>query len=93
MSDLIQRITGPGRRTPQSKIDLTPRTKRVIELAVEEAHKLGHHYISTEHLLLGLARQGDGVAIDILRQMGVSPEQIRRETTRAIQENPVPAGG
>ncbi len=93
VSDLVQRITGPGRRTPQSKIDLTPRTKRVIELAVEEAHKLGHHYISTEHLLLGLARQGDGVAIDILRQMGISPEQIKRETTRAIQENPVPAGG
>ena len=92
VTDMIQRITGPGRRTSQSKIDLTPRTKRVIELAVEEAHKLGHHYIGTEHLLLGLARQGDGVAIDILRQLSISPEQIRRETTRAIQENPVPAG-
>jgi len=93
LSDMIQRITGTGRRTSQSKLDLTPRTKRVIELAVEEAHKLGHHYIGTEHLLLGLARQGDGVGIDILRQMGISPEQIRRETTRAIQENPVMAGG
>jgi ATP-dependent Clp protease ATP-binding subunit ClpC len=91
--DLIQRITGPGRRTSQSKIDLTPRTKRVIELAVDEAHKLGHHYIGTEHLLLGLARQGDGVAIDILRQLGVSPEQLRRETTKTIQENPAYAGG
>jgi len=93
VSDMIQRITGPGRRTPHSKIDLTPRTKHVIELAVEEAHKLGHHYIGTEHLLLGLSRQADGVAIDILRQFGISPEQIRRETTRAIQENPVLAGG
>jgi ATP-dependent Clp protease ATP-binding subunit ClpC len=93
VADMIQRITGPGRRTAQSKIDLTPRTKRVIELAVEEAHKLGHHYISTEHLLLGLARQGDGVAIDILRQFGISPDQLRRETAKAIQENPVLAGG
>ena len=93
VTDMVERITGPGRRTSQSKVDLTPRTKRVIELAVEEAHKLGHHYIGTEHLLLGLVRQGDGVAIDILRQLGVSPEQIRRETNKAIQENPVPAGG
>ena len=91
--DLVERITGPGRRTSQSKVDLTPRTKRVIELAVEEAHKLGHHYIGTEHLLLGLARQGDGMAIDILRQLGISPEQLRREATKTIQENPVYAGG
>ena len=49
---------------------------------MDEAHKLGHHYIGTEHLLLGLMRQGDGVAVDILRQLGVSPEQIRRETSR-----------
>ena len=90
--DLVERVTGPGRRTPQSKVDLTPRTKRVIELAVEEAHKLGHHYIGTEHLLLGLARQGDGMAIDILRQLGISPEQIRRETTRTMQESPVYEG-
>ena len=93
VTDMVERITGPGRRTPQSKVDLTPRTKRVIELAVDEAHKLGHHYIGTEHLLLGLMRQGDGVAVDILRQLGVSPDQIRRETNKAIQENPVPAGG
>jgi len=90
--DLVYRITGPGRRTPQSKIELTPRTRRVIELAVDEAHKLGHHYIGTEHLLLGLARQGDGVAIDILRQLGISPDHIRRETIKSIQENPVYAG-
>jgi len=51
--------------------------QRVIELAVDEAPRLGQHYIGTEHLLLGLIRQGDGVAIDILRQLGVNPDQIR----------------
>jgi ATP-dependent Clp protease ATP-binding subunit ClpC len=88
VTELVERITGPGRRTPFSQIDLTPRTKRVIELAVDEARRLGQHYIGTEHLLLGLIRQGDGVAIDILRQLGVNPEQIRRETMRAVQETP-----
>src|SRR5512147_69580 len=88
VTELVERITGPGRRTPFSKIDLTPRTKRVIELAVEEARRLGQHYIGTEHLLLGLIRQGDGVAIDILRQLSVSPEAIRRETQKALQETP-----
>ena len=83
---LVERISGPGRRTPLSKIDLTPRTRRVIELAVEEARRLGQNYIGTEHLLLGLVRQGDGVAIDILRQLSVSPEAIRRETQKALQE-------
>ena len=84
--DMVERITGPGRRTPFSKIDLTPRTKRVIELAVEEARRMNHHYIGTEHLLLGLVRQGDGVAMDILRQLSVTPEQIRRELAKELQE-------
>jgi ATP-dependent Clp protease ATP-binding subunit ClpC len=88
VNDMVERITGPGRRTPFSKIDLTPRTKRVIELAVEEARRMGHHYIGTEHLLLGLIRQGDGVAMDILRQLGVTPEQIRREMSKELQEAP-----
>jgi len=84
--EMVERITGPGRRTPFSKIDLTPRTKRVIELAVEEARRMNHHYIGTEHLMLGLVRQGDGVAMDILRQLGVTPEQIRRELTKELQD-------
>ena len=88
VAELVERITGPGRRTPFSKIDLTPRTKRVIELAVDEARRLGQHYIGTEHLLLGLVRQGDGVAIDILRQLGINPDQIRRETLRVLQDTP-----
>jgi len=48
---------------------------------------MGHHYIGTEHLLLGLVRYGEGVALDVLRKMGVTPEQIRRQTRRVLQES------
>lgn len=89
---IVERISGTGRRTPFSKLELTPRTRRVIELAVEEARRLSHHYISTEHLLLGLVRQGDGVAIDILRQLGVSPDQVRVEINKALSEPPSEGG-
>jgi ATP-dependent Clp protease ATP-binding subunit ClpC len=86
VAEMVERMTGAGRRgVSERKLDLTPRTKQVIEFAVEEARKLGHSFISTEHLLLGLIRQGDGVAIDVLRQIGLTPERIRRETLRAVQ--------
>ncbi len=86
VAEMVERMTGAGRRTPSSKPDLTPRTKQVLEFAVEEARKLSHTYIGTEHLLLGLIRHGDGVAIDVLRQLGLTPDRIRRETMRAIQQ-------
>ncbi|HXF69432.1 MAG TPA: Clp protease N-terminal domain-containing protein, partial [Thermoflexus sp.] len=86
VEEMVLRMSGPGRRPPNSKPDLTPRIRRVIELAVDEARRIGHHYIGTEHLLLGLVRLGDGMAVDILKSLGVSLEQIRRETNRAIQE-------
>ena len=54
---------------------------------VEEASKLGHHYIGTEHILLGLVALGEGVALDVLRKLGVTPEQVRRQTRRILQEN------
>ncbi|MFU8772297.1 MAG: ATP-dependent Clp protease ATP-binding subunit, partial [Anaerolineales bacterium] len=59
----------------------------VLQLGVEEARKMGHHYIGTEHILLGLIRYGEGVALDVLRRMGVTPEQIRRQTRRVLQES------
>ncbi|BCX02231.1 MAG: ATPase [Candidatus Roseilinea sp.] len=86
VAEMVERMTGAGRRAPSSKPDLTPRTKQVLEFAVEEARKLSHSYIGTEHLLLGLIRHGDGVAIDVLRQLGLTPDRIRRETMRAIQQ-------
>ncbi|MFC1463834.1 MAG: ATP-dependent Clp protease ATP-binding subunit [Candidatus Brachytrichaceae bacterium NZ_4S206] len=86
VAEMVERMTGAGRRAPSSKPELTPRTKQVLEFAVEEARKLSHSYIGTEHLLLGLIRHGDGVAIDVLRQLGLTPDRIRRETMRAIQQ-------
>lgn len=87
---MVERLSGgPGTRTPFTKIELSPSTKRLLELAVEEARRMGQHYISTEHLLLGLARQNEGLAIDVLRKFGISPEQIRRQTRRMLKESPV----
>jgi ATP-dependent Clp protease ATP-binding subunit ClpC len=90
---MVERLAGgPGTRTPFSKVELSPSTKRVLELAVDEARQMGQHYISTEHLLLGLARQNEGLAIDVLRKFGISAEQIRRQTRRMLKESPVTAG-
>jgi len=87
---MVERLSGgSGTRTPFTKIELSPSTKRVLELAVEEARRMGQHYISTEHLLLGMARQNEGLAIDVLRKFGISSEQIRRQTRRMLKESPV----
>jgi len=93
VKDLVERTVGQGQRTmPGSKLTLTPRTKRVIELAVDEARRMGHHYIGTEHLLLGLVREGEGVAVNVLRSMGVNLEKVRAQTGRLLAESPVYAG-
>ena len=87
---MVERLSGgQGTRTPFSKTELSPSTKRILEYAVEEARRMGQHYISTEHLLLGLARQNEGLAIDVLRKFGISAEQIRRQTRRMLKESPV----
>jgi ATP-dependent Clp protease ATP-binding subunit ClpC len=86
---MVERLSGVGSRTPFTKIELSPSTKRVLELAVDEARRLGQHYISTEHLLLGLVRQNEGVAMDVLRKFGISAEQVRRHTRRMLKESPV----
>jgi ATP-dependent Clp protease ATP-binding subunit ClpC len=86
VQEMIERLTGPG-QFKGGKLDLSPGTQQVLEYAVEEARRMGHHYIGTEHLLLGLVRYGEGVAIDVLRKLGVSQEQIRRQTRRVLQES------
>ena len=80
---------GAGKQTG-GRIELAPTTEQVLQLAIEEARRMGHHYIGTEHLLLGLVRQGEGVAMDVLRRLGVTPEQVRRQTRRILQETPSP---
>ncbi|MDH4135518.1 MAG: ATP-dependent Clp protease ATP-binding subunit [Anaerolineae bacterium] len=93
VKDMVERTVGQGQRTMfSSKLTLTPRTKRVIELAVDEARRMGHHYIGTEHLLLGLMREGEGVAVNVLRSMGVNLEKARAQTGRLMTESPVYAG-
>ncbi len=93
VQDLVERMSRAGQRPPNSRLDLSPGTKKVLELAVDEARRMGHHYIGTEHLLLGLVRQPEGVAIDVLKRLGVSPEEIRRQTRRALQESPMASAG
>ena len=82
----IEFIVGRGDRIVLGQIGLTPRAKRVIELAVDEAHRLNHHYIGTEHLLLGLVREGDGIAVGALESLGVNLEEVRMETIRVLNQ-------
>lgn len=88
VQEMVERLSGPSQRTKPGKIELAPSTKRTLELAIDEARRMGQHYISTEHLLLGLVRHNEGTAIDVLNKLGVSPEQIRRQTRRILQEDP-----
>jgi ATP-dependent Clp protease ATP-binding subunit ClpC len=84
--ELVERMSGFGSYRG-GKIDLSPGVQQVLEFAIDEARKLGHHYIGTEHLLLGLVRLNEGGAIDVFRKLGVTPEQIRRQTRRVLQES------
>ncbi|MDB5074228.1 MAG: clpC, partial [Chloroflexi bacterium] len=68
-------------------IGLTPRAKKVIELAVDEARRLGHHYIGTEHLLLGLVREGEGIAAGVLESLGVNLEKVRTQTIQVLSQS------
>ena len=89
VEELVIRLSDSGSRAPGAPLDLSAGTKKVLELAVDEARRMGHHYIGTEHLLLGLVRQQEGVAIDVLRRLGISPEEVRRQTRRVLSESPV----
>jgi len=82
----VEFIIGRGEKPSTSEIGLTPRAKRVIELAIDEARHLGHNYIGTEHLLLGLLREGGGVASDVLDSFGITLERARAETARVLGE-------
>ncbi len=90
VEEIVERLTGAGQHESGGKIDLSPGTQQVLEFAFEEARRLGNHYVSTEHLLLGLVRYGEGIALNVLRKLGVSPEQIRRQTRRVLQESSAP---
>jgi hypothetical protein len=89
VEELVEELTRATVRTGNIASDLSPGTKRALEIAVDEARRMGHHYIGTEHLLLGLVRQSDGVAIDVLKRCGLSPDEVRRQTRKVLQESPV----
>ncbi|MBE0480660.1 MAG: ATP-dependent Clp protease ATP-binding subunit [Dehalococcoidia bacterium] len=82
----VEFIIGRGEGATQNEVGLTPRAKKVIELAVDEARFLGHQYIGTEHILLGLLREGEGVAAGVLESLGVSIERVHSELNRALSQ-------
>ena len=82
----VEFIVGMGEGPTRQDQDLTARAKKVIAYAVEEAKRLNHHYIGTEHLLLGLVRNGEGVATGVLDIMGVSLEQVRTQVMRVLRQ-------
>ena len=82
----VLQIIGRGNTavSPDAKVGLTPRAKKAIDLAVDEARRLNHSYIGTEHLLLGMLREGEGIAFAVLESLGVSLDQARKETVRLL---------
>ena len=87
VSSAVEFIIGRGDRMVMGEIGLTPRAKRVIELAVDEARRLNHHYIGTEHLLLGLVREGEGIAAGVLESLGVSLEKVRAQVIDVLKSS------
>jgi ATP-dependent Clp protease ATP-binding subunit ClpC len=82
----VEHIIGRGDRKVFGEIGLTPRAKKVIELAVDEAQRLNHNYIGTEHLLLGLLREGEGIGAGVLKSFGLSLQDVRVKTIQVLNE-------
>ena len=87
----VEFIIGRGDKPAQGEIGLTPRAKKVVELAVDEARRMNHTYIGTEHLLIGLLREGEGVAAGVLESLGITLGKIRAETHRILSHS-TPSG-
>ncbi|MCX8126727.1 MAG: NDP-hexose 4-ketoreductase, partial [Dehalococcoidia bacterium] len=84
----VEFIVGRGEKQTSGEVGLTPRAKRVIELAVEEARRMNHNYIGTEHILLGLLAEGEGVAAGVLESFGVTLDRARSEALRLSSQGP-----
>ncbi|CAN5218846.1 hypothetical protein BH20ACT24_BH20ACT24_20300 [soil metagenome] len=80
----VCQIIGEGKQAPTGHIPFTPRAKKVLELSLREALSLGHNYIGTEHILLGLVREGEGVAAQVLRQRDAGLERVRAEVIEVL---------
>jgi ATP-dependent Clp protease ATP-binding subunit ClpA len=79
-------IIGRGDRVVLGEIGMTPRAKKVLELAVDETRRLNHHYIGTEHILLGIIREGDGIGASVLVNMGITLDRTRKEVLRILNQ-------
>ncbi len=93
--EMVERLSPMG-LTETTTIELSKGAQQVLEFAIEEARLLGHQFIGTEHLLLALTRSSEGQAVDVLKKLGVTPEQVRRQTRRLMEEatsGPASAGG
>ncbi len=80
----VQEIIGQGQQAPTGHIPFTPRAKKVLELSLREALQLGHSYIGTEHLLLGLIREGEGVAAQVLTKLGADTNRVRQQVIQLL---------
>jgi hypothetical protein len=82
----VAKIVQPGNEDRMDKLPLTPRAKKVVEYAIEEARKLNHNYVGTEHLLLGLLREEEGVAVQVLMNLGLKLHDARNEVLQILGE-------
>ena len=93
----VQDIIGEGQQAPSGHIPFTPRAKKVLELSLREALQLGHNYIGTEHILLGLIREGEGVAAQVLGKLGADLNRVRQQVIQLLSgyqgKEPVATGG
>lgn len=87
----VEKLIGVGKQ-PTQTIHYTPRAKKVVELSQDEARKLGHSYVGTEHILLGLIREGEGVAARVLNNLGVSLNKARQQVLKLLGSNETQAG-
>src|SRR5437016_4749018 len=80
----VEEIIGQGQQIPGGHIPFTPRAKKVLELSLREALQLGHNYIGTEHILLGLIREGEGVAAQVLVKLGADLNRVRQQVIQVL---------
>lgn len=80
----VEEIIGQGQQAPSGHIPFTPRAKKVLELSLREALQLGHNYIGTEHILLGLIREGEGVAAQVLVKLGADLNRVRQQVIQLL---------
>jgi ATP-dependent Clp protease ATP-binding subunit ClpC len=88
----VEKMIGRGKKQPSGHIPFTPRAKKVLELSLREALELGHNYIGSEHILLGLLREGEGVAVQIIVRLGADLHQLRQQVIQMLRNEGTEAG-